>query len=212
MLRNNYVKDDQTSNIEKFAKIKFEGTNQEEISKTMITINKLDETLTLSDDEVKLVMEHFKRKLILYQTFNRIRRSPCALIVALSAIKASTCLQLSWLSIRICFDNTVWFCTISESTVFSLSFWLSLGFFTLSELSGLSTTASSNCSTSFGRFFDNFIGLNGEVFVGNVLFTFLSIFICITFDCNCGWTYLMSTWVATYRLGNCYIVTDKVAR
>ena len=48
------MKDDQTSNIEKFAKIKFEGANQEEISKAMITItiNKLNETLNLSDDEV----------------------------------------------------------------------------------------------------------------------------------------------------------------
>ncbi len=65
------VKDDQTSNIEKFAKIKFEGTNQEEISKTMITINKLNETLNLSDDEVKLAMDRFKKKLIPQSRFYR---------------------------------------------------------------------------------------------------------------------------------------------
>ena len=70
MLRNNYVKDDQTSNIEKFAKIKFEGANREEISKTTIAINKLNDALILSDDEVKLAMERFKRKLIPQSCFS----------------------------------------------------------------------------------------------------------------------------------------------
>ena len=64
----------------------------------------------------------------------------------------------------------------------SLSFLTSFGLFALSELSGLSTTASSICSLSFGKFLDNFMGLNGEVFVGNVLFTFRNILIFITFE------------------------------
>ncbi len=36
----------------------------------MITINKLNETLNLSDDEVKLVMDHFKKKLIPQSCFS----------------------------------------------------------------------------------------------------------------------------------------------
>ena len=36
----------------------------EEIAKTMINLNKLYDTLNLKEDEVKLALDHFKRRLI----------------------------------------------------------------------------------------------------------------------------------------------------
>ena len=62
ILRNIYVKHDQASNLKKIQKIQLEGANPEEYMKTLIQLHRLDDTFNLSEDEVKLAMDHFKMK------------------------------------------------------------------------------------------------------------------------------------------------------
>ena len=71
MLRKTYVNDDRTSNLEKVKEVTFEGTSQEEYFKTLINLRKLESTLKMSNEEEKLSMDHFKRRLIPSSPFSR---------------------------------------------------------------------------------------------------------------------------------------------
>ena len=56
--------DDKTSNLEKVKAVTFEGTSPEEYFQTLVNLRKLESTLKMSDEEEKLAMDHFRRKLI----------------------------------------------------------------------------------------------------------------------------------------------------